>query len=140
MSLVLRMVHRNFPLHQWERFVDGADGLGFRFGSKNPDKEARLIFNQLSHPKVVDLLAKEFANLPEQMRIQIRTLAGSGNATGNVRKGVARLNDLLRGALLREEKFVQVTSRRVEGPNGVRFKKEAVNPAIAGAARKYAMR
>lgn len=136
MSLILRLIDKNFPLYAHEKFVETGVGLGFCLGGKNPEKYAQSIFSQLSHPKSQDFVAKHFSDLPQQIRIQLRTLCNNGNATGNVRKGVQRLNTLLGGAILREES-VQTVNRRRETVDGVRFDKMRVNPAVAGATRKY---
>ena len=137
MSLILTMIGKNVPLCQWKRFVDsGENGKGFSSGGKMPAKVAQIIFSSLSHPDAVSLVAKEFPELSQQVRIELRTLCNNGNASGNVRKGVQRLNEMLRGELLREERE-QVVNRRVEGVNGAYYKKDRVNPAVAGAKRKY---
>ncbi len=135
MSVILRLIDKNHPLHAHGRYEETGNGGGF-FASKNPDKYARTIFTSLSHPNAVAFIAKEFAGLPMQVRIALRTLCNDGNATGNVRKGVQRLNELLRGELLREEQRMR-TSVRVETQNGVGYRRQVVNPSIAGAARKY---
>jgi hypothetical protein len=141
MALIMTMISKNVPLCQWQRFVDsGADGAGFHAGGKNPEKIAQIIFSSLSHPDAVSLVAREFEELSQQVRIQLRTLCNNGNASGNVRKGVQRLNELLNGKLLREEKFEQYTNRRMEGASGAFYKRARVNPAVAGAQRKYASR
>ncbi len=138
MSLILTMIGKNVPLCQWKKFMDsGAEGKGFYSGGKMPTKIAQIIFSSLSHPDAVTLVAKEFPELSQQVRIELRTLCNNGNATGNVRKGVQRLNELLRGELLRERQHVEITNRRVEGVNGAYYKKDRVNPAVAGAKRKY---
>ena len=133
MSLILTMIGKNVPLCQWRKFVDSGDvGKGFYSGGKMPAKIAQAIFSSLSHPDAVVLVAKEFPELSQQVR-----LCNSGNATGNVRKGVQRLNEMLLGELLREKQHVEVTNRRVEGVNGAYYKRDRVNPAVAGAKRKY---
>lgn len=138
--VLLRMLHRNVALSQWESFIDGADGAGFFAGGKNPSKTAQAIFTQLSHEKVVQLLVVEYDGLPEQVKLEFRDLCARGNASGNVRKNVQRLNDLLGGKLLRSQAFVAHVNTRVEGIDGAGYKRKAVNPAIAGATRKYGTR
>ncbi len=136
MSVILRMIDKNHPLHAHERYLETGDGLGFCRGGKNPAKYAQSIFGQLSHPKVQELVAEHFDDLPQQIRIELRTLCNGGNATGNVRKGVQRLNTLLGGKLLREAEVLTMNRRR-ETADGVRIEKVRINPAIAGATRKY---
>ena len=135
MSLILRMLRKNVSLHQWRTFIDTGDGAGF-FSQKSPDKIAQTIFSGLSHPDTVTLVAQEFAILPQQVRLSLRDLANSGNASGNVRTGVQRLNELLKGELLREESQ-RVFNKRVETVDGARYRQIKVNPAVAGAKRKY---
>lgn len=139
MSVILAMLHKNRSLSEWESWADTGIGAGF-FSQKNSDKLAQQIFNQLSHPKAVALVAKEFEQLPPDLRLRIRTLCNDGNASGNVRKGVQRLDQLLGGKLLRDEQHVQYQNIRVESVDGVRFKRKAVNQAAAGAQRKYISR
>ena len=133
---VMRMLYRNVPLCRWESFVDS----GMFYGqSKNPDKTARLIFGQLSHEAVVRLLAREFNELPPQVRLALRDLCNTGNASGNVRKNVQRLNDMLDGKLLADKRALTF-NERVETLDGVRFRRRVVNPAVAGATRKYGVK
>jgi hypothetical protein len=129
------MLSFNVPLSQWEQYQPRNYGAGF-FSSKNTDKAAKLIFSQLSHDKAVALVAKEFELLPPDLRMRLRTLCNEGNGSGNVRKGIQRLDKLLDGKLMREEAFRQKMNIRVEGVEA-RFRSKTVNPAIAGATRKY---
>jgi hypothetical protein len=126
-KIVLRMLRKNVPLSQWRQFVDSGDGYGF-FSSKNADKVAQSIFSQLSHPEAVKIVAHEWGDLGPDVRVQLGTLASKGNATGNVTKGCQELNRLIGGKLLAEKKEITTT---------INGKKISVNPAIAGASRKY---
>lgn len=133
MSLVLQMLALNVPLSQWRKFQEsGRATTAFHYG-KNTDKVAQAIFSQLSHDQAVDLVAREFNGFPSDLRLVLRTLCNAGNGSGNVRKGVQRLDRLMGGQLLREEQHVE--RFQVKTLNGWRSK--AVNPAVAGATRKY---
>ena len=143
MSLVLKMLSLNVPLSQWRKFETQQREAGpysheisTRFswnGQKGPDKEARSIFNQLSHDEAVALVAREFDSFPADLRLILRSLCNEGNGSGNVRKGVQRLDRLMGGKLLREEQHVEhFQSKTRDG-----WKSKAVNPAVAGATRKY---
>ena len=128
--MTFTLLARNKPLSSWKD-ISEADPIQ-TLSSKNTDKTARLIFSQLSHPLSVELVAKEFDGYPADLRLILRTLCNTGNASGNVRKGVQRLDQLMKGKLLREEKHIQ---HRVMGRDG--WESRNVNPAVAGATRKY---
>jgi len=145
MSLALAMIQANVPLHRWKTFeaerrmTDRSSSveIGGWGRTKDWSKVARALLNSCSHPDAVDLIAREFNQFPELLRINFRTLAiEAHSASGNVRKGIARLNDRLGGAILRD-KDVQTFNQRVEGVDGARYKKVRVDPAVAGAMRKY---
>jgi hypothetical protein len=125
--IVLRMLRKNIPLSQWQSYMETGDGAGF-FSRKNPEYEAQEIFRQLSHPDAVAIVAREWEHLTADIRMLIGTKAKDGNASGNVKKGCQALNELLGGKLLREER--EMTTR-------VAGRDIRVNPAVAGATRKY---
>lgn len=131
---IMRMLASNTRLSGHESYPEEGRGT---WSSKQPEKMARLIFSQLSHPKVVDLVVAEYGHLDAQVRLELRELCNTGNASGNVRKNVQVLNQRLGGKLLAEEKHVQFTNLRKEGLNGVTYERKAVNEAVAGAKRKY---
>ncbi len=141
MSTTLRMLSLNVPLSQWRRFEAdqreaGAYGtshfLGWN-GSKNSDKLAQAIFSALSHDEAVALVAREFDGYPADLRLILRTLCNAGNGSGNVRKGVQRLDRLMGGKLLREEAHAErFQAKTIDG-----WRSKVVNPAVAGATRKY---
>ena len=134
MSLMFQMIAVNARLSDWESFKQ--DGRS-SWSPKQPEKLAREIFSQLSHPKVVELVVAEYEDMPPQVRLELRELCNRGNASGNVRKNVQVLDQRLKGRLLASEKHVQFTSVRKERHNGVGYERHEVNPAIAGAKRKY---
>ena len=139
--LTLRMLSLNVPLSQWRRFEAdqreaGAYGtshfLGWN-GRKNSDKLAQAIFSALSHDDAVALVAREFDEYPADLRLILRTLCNAGNGSGNVRKGVQRLDRLMGGKLLREETHAE----RFQAKTRDGWRSKTVNPAVAGATRKY---
>ncbi len=137
MASILQLIERNVPLYQGDAYKeDRGESKWFIPGGKNPGKIARTIHAQLSHPKAVELVARDFHLLPEQVRIELRTLCADTNATGNVRKGIQALNRALDGNLLSSEKG-QVVNKRYETVGGVGYKQKRVNPAVAGAHKKY---
>lgn len=138
MAKILDMLGRNVPLYKHEAFEDsGSKGAGFSYYGKSEDKMARLIFSQLSHDKVVPLLAREFNELPARVRLELRDLCNGGNASGNVRKNVQRLDNLMGGKLLKDKDQNLYQQVRVETIDGAHYKRQVVNPAVAGAHRKY---
>ncbi len=133
MSLILQMLHKNVPLSQWKTFdASGPQGYGF-FSSKKNDNVAREIFRQLSHDAAVELVAREFNQLSPDLRMTLRTLCNDANGSGNVRKGVQRLDRLLNGKLLRDADHME--HFQVKTRDG--WKTTRVNQAVAGATRKY---
>lgn len=137
MSLVLTMLQANVPLCEWRKFDASKRGAGGLYFKEDTRKMAALILKQCGHAEVVELVAREFNSFPERLRIDFRTLASNENsASGNVRKGLQRLNDKLGGKLLKEENG-RVFMKRVETKDGVRFKRVIVDEAVAGAKKKY---
>ena len=133
MSTTLSMIALNVPLSQWRKFeADGRTG-NIWYGGKNTDKTAAAVFAQLSHESAVELVAREFDSYPSDLRLILRSLCNEGNGSGNVRKGVQRLDRLMGGKLLRSETHVERFQSKVR--DGWRSK--LVNPAVAGATRKY---
>lgn len=134
MSTVLSMLSLNVPLSQWRKFeAEGRATTAFH-GGKNTDKVAQAIFTQLSHDDAVALVAREFDHFSADLRLILRTLCNDGNGSGNVRKGVQRLDRLMGGRLLREETHTE--RFRTQARDGT-WKSKNVNPAVAGATRKY---
>uniref|UniRef100_A0AAU7PFD7 30S ribosomal protein S7 n=1 Tax=Burkholderia phage vB_BgluM-SURPRISE13 TaxID=3159457 RepID=A0AAU7PFD7_9VIRU len=125
----------NEPLHKWKSFV--SNDRGTYISKDNARKIARIILKQCGHPEVIELISKEFNDFPEQLRREISDLANtSEGSSGHVRKGLQRINMALGGRLLREEREVTF-NQRIETIDGVKYKSKRVDPAIAGAARKY---
>lgn len=144
MTTTLKMLSLNQPLAQWRKFeaqnreagAYGEFGRGHSFGwngSKGDEKIAQSIFTQLSHPETAQLVAREFELYSPEVRLRLRTLCQTGNASGNVRKGVQKLNELLKGKLLREDEHVDYYRKQTKDG----WQSKAVNPAVAGATRKY---
>lgn len=137
MTTTLHMIALNVPLSKWRAFEDeiasGKRAAGSFHGGKNTEKAAQAVFSSLSHDEAVALVAREFDSYPADMRLILRTLCNDGNASGNVRKGVQRLDRLMGGKLLREDKHEQ--RMQVLTRDGWRSKR--VDAAVAGATRKY---
>lgn len=135
MSIVMQMLAVNEPLCNWRKFKP--EGRFTYRAKEDTRKMAQMILKQCSHSEVVELVAKEFNGFPERLRIDFRTLASSENAaSGNVRKGLQRLNEKLGGKLL-SEKNERVVNTRVESVDGVSYKRKRINESVAGAKRKY---
>lgn len=135
MSIALTMIRLNLQLSGWKKFDPTNRGTWTQ--KEDTRKMAAIILKQCSHPDVVELIAKEFDSFPERLRIDFRTLASEPNAaSGNVRKGLQKLNDKLGGKLLREE-FQQTFNKRVETADGARYKRIKIDEAKAAARRKY---
>lgn len=136
MSIVLAMLRSNTPLCKWKTFdPDRMPSSSLR--KDNSRKIAQQILNQCGHNDVVELVAREFDSFPDFLRIDFRTLACNNEAaSGNVRKGIQRLNERMGGKLLRQE-TAQVFNKRVETRDGVGYRQIKVNEAVAGAKRKY---
>lgn len=133
MSTTLNMLALNVPLSKWRKFeAEGRAGTVWH-GGKNTDKTAAAIFAQLSHEEAVALVAREFDSYPSDLRMILRTLCNAGNGSGNVRKGVQRLDRLMGGKLLREETHIE----RFQAKTRDGWRSKTVNPAVAGATRKY---
>lgn len=133
MSTTFAMLALNVPLSQWRQFeADGRTANVWHTG-KNADKTAQAIFSSLSHDSAVELVAREFDKYPSDIRLILRTLCNAGNGSGNVRKGVQKLDRLMGGKLLREETHVEKFQAKTRDG----WKSTKVNPAIAGATRKY---
>lgn len=135
MSIALKMIRLNLPLSGWKKFDPTNRGTWTQ--KEDTRKMAAIILRQCSHPDVVELVAKEFDSFPERLRIDFRTLASEPNAaSGNVRKGLQKLNDKLGGKLLREEQYTTF-NKRVETVDGVGYRRIKVDEAKAAARRKY---
>ena len=133
MSTTLCMLSLNVPLSQWRKFeAEGRTKTAWH-GGKNTDKTAQCIFSALSHDEAVELVAREFDGYPADLRLILRTLCNAGNGSGNVRKGVQRLDRLMGGKLLREETHAE----RFQAKTRDGWRSRVVNPAVAGATRKY---
>ncbi len=139
LSMTMHLLHFNRPLHTWKEQGElTTAGAGFSSRSSDARKVAQSILSQLSHPLVVDLLAQDYDRLPSAVRVMFNDLCNMGNASGNVRKNIQRLDRLLKGKILRQVHDGQFINERVETRVGVVYKKRRVNEAEAAAQRKYA--
>ena len=138
MPIILDMIACNIPLSSWKQYVKEAEsGQRARsvwHGGKNPSREAKIIHTALSHSAVVELVHKEFDDLPPAVRVALMNFCNSEMGSNNVHKGVQALNKLLNGRLLAEQGLHP--THRVMGKDG--WESRRVNQAKAGAMRKYA--
>ena len=95
--------------------------------------EATTTLTRAGHDDAVELVAREFDIYSADLRLILRTLCNTGNGSGNVRKGVQRLDRLMGGKLLREETHAE----RFQAKTRDGWRSKVVNPAVAGATRKY---
>lgn len=118
--------------------ASSANYVGFSVHGKKDDVVAQVIFNSMSNDRAHPLIVREYHGLAPQIRMALRELCNGGNATGNVRKGVQRVNELLGGALLREVQHTRTFATRVTDRFGnVVHQHQRVDPSVAGAAKKY---
>ena len=136
MSITLAMIRTNTPLCKWRDF-DASRAPSSFSRKEDTRKIAQIILKQCGHADVVELIAREFSSFPDALRLDFRTLANDQSASsGNVRKGLQRLNDRLGGKLVRED-IQQSFNVRVETVDGVTYRRKRVDGAVAGAKRKY---
>jgi hypothetical protein len=135
-SITLAMIRTNVPLCKWREF-DASRAHSSFSRKEDTRKIAQLILKQCGHADVIELVAREFNSFPDALRLDFRTLANDQNAaSGNVRKGLQRLNERLGGKLAREETHRSINVR-VETVDGVSYRRKRVDEAVAGAKRKY---
>ncbi|MGY6272724.1 hypothetical protein ACXIUT_23845 [Achromobacter denitrificans] len=136
MSVLLQMIQVNAPLHTWREFKQESRAQIW-ISKENSRKIAQIIMKQCGHADVINLVVSEFDTFPDTLRRDFSDLANSqGASSGNVRKGLQRINERLQGRLLRENQETYF-NQRVESIDGVRYKRVRVDPARAGAMRKY---
>jgi hypothetical protein len=145
MSLMIYLLERNIRLSEWENYTDegiqatrGVSGTTFAtMSASKSDKMANHVVSQLSHDKVVQLVASEWEKLPSVMRLLISDKCHNANCSGNARKGIQRLDKLLGGRLLTQEKFELKSRVRVESESGARYVDRRISGSEAGARKKY---
>jgi len=138
-ALLFNLVSLNVPLSHWRQYANSdqrSGGVGFSLAGKKSEKIAQSVITQLSHNETVSLVALAWDFMPANVRMLISTLASQANCSGNVRKNLQSLNEMLSGKLLKQE-FERTYRVRVEGADGARFVQKKVNEAVAGAKRKY---
>ncbi|OGN10037.1 MAG: hypothetical protein A3J46_04220 [Candidatus Yanofskybacteria bacterium RIFCSPHIGHO2_02_FULL_41_11] len=144
MSLALWLIAKNLPLGHYERYQDeyrqspSAGVFLPHAAEKKIHRIAGLIVNGLSQYKVADLIAKEWEGFHSRLRLDIRDICNTQTKSGNVSKGIAYLDKLLNGNLLRSQPTGPVTRElRVIGGQVVSVNRR-VDPAVAGAERAHA--
>lgn len=142
-NIILWMIAHNIPLGHFEKYLEGGSlkkdvSKGSSYSMKKKETIARAIVNGLSQYAVAEQVAKEWDSFDSQIRMLITDMCNNtASLSGNVRKGVARLDQLLGGKIRRHEtgptvrKLVMVEGRVV--PNY-----QPVNLAAANAERAFA--
>lgn len=130
---------RNIPLAHFDQ--EGDDGtreaVGF-FSAKELPKTARRLVGGLAQYKVAEQMAREWGGYSSLLRRAITDLCNSNNHSGNVRKGILRLNECLNGRVLRrggieeERVLIEREGRTLTATRRVRGR------AIIGAERAFA--
>ena len=145
MSVLLALVDRNLPLHFCAKVKDGKiDNIPLPKGKgwtsqKKLKTMARLLVSGCSHPAVVEQLAKDWADLPSELKLEIREIANFGGwRSGNVTKGLARLHNGTDGDVFRRQiRAEERTFMERDGTSAVAYKKRR-SEAVIGAERAFA--
>lgn len=149
LSILVEMLGRNQPLYRWRDYAGesekaaeyrSAGGSGY-WSNKKLDNMAGAVVSALSHPAVVELVAREWEILPPLMRIRITQMANDrrlvGAASNNGSKGIKRLDALLGGKLLRRVDE-RATNRDLRVINGQLVSvQRRLNPAVVGAEQAF---
>lgn len=138
-SLILWMVERNLPLGHFKKYSGSEETRAFGIHtSKRPEETARKIVGGLSQYDVAKQVAKEWEIFPPLLRMRITDFCASNSHSGNVRKGISYLDELLKGKIRRRE--TGPTERRlVERGGKLISEQRGINPAVAGAERAFAI-
>jgi len=106
-STLLWMIDRNIaPGHcgEWtEEVITSLKRPMGKNSSKKPEEVARILVNGCSQSVVAERLAREWPLLGGDIRMEFTDLANKGWRSGNVTKGLLRLDKLLGGKILRRE-------------------------------------
>ncbi|GEM_PF-2384086 len=145
MSLVLWLIAKNLPLghfekHRQEYAADPSAGFfsPTYCGEKMIRNIAGKIVNGLSQYKVAELVAEEWEGFHSRLRLDIRDICNTETRSGNVTKGVAYLDKLLNGGLLRSQQIGPVRRDLVVVRGQLMSINRRINPAVAGAERAHA--
>ncbi len=140
-SILLHLLALNLPLGHCDKYnavtVDRWSAPDM-WGNKALDNTARKLVNALSQYKVAEQMAKEWEGYPPLLRLRITAIANEarGHASGNVTKGIQRLNDVLGGKILARE--TGPTERTLQIIDGRKVSVDKrFNPAVAGAYRAF---
>lgn len=148
MSLTLWLIGKNLPLGHFQKYEEEYEASPGQhrsssdptyWGEKQLRRVAGIIVNGLSQYKVAELIAKEWEQFHSRLRLDIRELCnGSQWRSGNVTKGVAYLDELLKGNVLRSQARGPVERRLVTVNGQLTSINRRINPAVAGAQRAHA--
>jgi hypothetical protein len=140
--LSLWLIEKNIDLYRWRYFSGSqefradvvSDKYDYLFISptsnkKDEERIARQITNSLSHDDVVELIANDFDRYSSSQRQALTAECNRAHAdyrSGNKVKGIQRLDRSVGGRVLAKKEALRDSSGK------------KVNPAVAGAMRKYA--
>ncbi|HRH25423.1 MAG TPA: hypothetical protein PLD99_00520, partial [Parcubacteria group bacterium] len=106
-NIILWMVAQNLPLGHFEKYLEGGSlakdaSSAKSYTMKKKETIARAIVNGLSQYAVAGQVAKEWDSFDPQIRMLITDMCNNtASLSGNVRKGVARLDQLTGGKIRR---------------------------------------
>lgn len=140
-SILLWLVARNLPLGHCDQYteedVHRMPATSESWSDKAVRKIAQRLVNGLSQCSVTRRLAEEWELLSPRLRMDLTDIANSPNHSGNVRKGILYLDELLGGKVRRRE-VVQTERQLISTAHGVIAVRRIINPAVAGGERAFA--
>jgi hypothetical protein len=151
MSLLLKMIGLNQPLHTWQKFkaaeaqktkagVSSSELPFYGFGEKHLNNVATVVVASLTHDEAIKLVVCEWENLPSVVRMRITQLANEryhNPSSHNQVKGIKRLDKLLDGKIL--SKAEGPTERHLGVVDGrLVSTQRAIKSNVAGAERAFA--
>lgn len=142
-NIILWMVAQNLPLGHFEKYLEGGSlakdaSSAKSYTMKKKETIARAIVNGLSQYAVAGQVAKEWDSFDPQIRMLITDMCNNtASLSGNVRKGVARLDQLTGGKIRRNG--TGPTERKLIVVDGtVVSVRQRVNTAMTNAERAFA--
>jgi hypothetical protein len=149
MSLLLKLIRENRPLHTWEDHtpLEKPEPPASRFSTdfdwargRDVANIARTIVSGLTHEAVVRLVAKEWDSLPPGLRMKVTALANESYqspSSHNLAKSIQKLDAKLKGKIL--SKAQGPTERNLKVIDGkLRSLNRQVRQNVAGAERAFA--
>ncbi len=142
-NIILWMVQNNLPLGHFDKYLkegslerDPSKGSSYR--GKKRETIAREIIGGLAQYSVAEQVAKEWDSFDSFLRMTITDMCNNTvGLSGNVRKGIARLDQLTGGKVRRRE--TGPTERKLVVVDGsVVSVRQRVNTALTNAERAFA--